>query len=218
MQLDTVLIDHTLTGIMLRFFFNLLILFILIRLIYYRFERKEEYVFSFFMIGVIIFFLTSLLGTVDIQLGMALGLFALFAIVRFRTVNYTAKDMTYVFTVIGISVVNSLANIPPPILGAFIINSAILITALLLELFLKNKALTPVTILYHKVQLLGPGRKSELLQDLSVSTGLNVQKVRIRRIDLGKNNAELEVFFMEQTPKRSTLPQSVNTGSNISNS
>lgn len=209
MQLDTVLIDHSLTGIMIRFFFNLFILFILIRLIYYRFEKKEEYVFSFFMIGVIIFFLTSLLGTVDIQLGMALGLFALFAIVRFRTVNYTAKDMTYVFTVIGISVVNSLATIPPPILGAFIINSAILITALLLELFLKNKALTPVIILYHKVQLLGPGHKSELLQDLSVSTGLNVQKVRIRRINLGKSNAELEVFFMEQTPKRNTLPESI---------
>ncbi|MDX9947493.1 MAG: DUF4956 domain-containing protein [Bacteroidales bacterium] len=209
MELETALIDHTLIGIMIRFFFNLFIQFILIRLIYYRFERKEEYVFSFFMIGVIIFFLTSLLGTVDIQLGMALGLFALFTIVRFRTVNYTAKDMTYVFTVIGISVINSLATIPPPILGAFIINSVILITALLLELFLKNKALTPVTILYHKVQLLGPGHKSELLQDLSASTGLNVQKVRIRRIDLGKNNVELEVFFMEQVPTKSTPPQSI---------
>ncbi len=208
MEPGTALLDHNLTGIMVRFFFNLFVQFILIRIIYYRFEKKEEYVFSFFMIGVIIFFLTSLLGTVDIQLGMALGLFALFAIVRFRTVNYTARDMTYVFTVIGISVVNSLANIPPPVLSAAIINSVILITALMLELFLKNKALTPLTILYRKVHLLGPGHKSELLQDLSIATGLNVQKVRIRKIDLGKNNAELEVFFMEQITKKSTLHQS----------
>ncbi len=208
MEISKILLEHTLTGILIRMVFNLLVLFILIRLIYYRFERKEEYVFSFFMIGVIIFLLTSLLGTVNIQLGMALGLFALFAVVRFRTVNYTAKDMTYVFSVIGISVINSLANIPPPVLGAFIINAVILITALLLELFLKNKALTPVTILYHKLNLLGADRKNELLQDLSLSTGLNVQKVRIRKIDLGKNNAELEVFFMEQTVKKSITTQS----------
>lgn len=206
MELTTVLLDHSLTGIMIRFFFNLFILFVLIRLIYYRFEKKEEYVFSFFMIGIIIFLLTSLLGTVNIQLGMALGLFAILAILRFRTVNYTAKDMTYVFTVIGVSVVNSLANIPPPVLGAIIVNSVILITALLLELFLKNKALTQVTILYYRIQLLGPDRRNELLKDLSGSTGLNVQKVRIRKIDLGKNSAELEVFFMEKIPMKKSLP------------
>jgi len=206
MELTTVLLDHSLTGIMIRFFFNLFILFVLIRLIYYRFEKKEEYVFSFFMIGIIIFLLTSLLGTVNIQLGMALGLFAIFAILRFRTVNYTAKDMTYVFTVIGVSVVNSLANIPPPVLGAIIVNSVILITALLLELFLKNKALTQVTIIYYRIQLLGPDRRNELLKDLSGSTGLNVQKVRIRKIDLGKNSAELEVFFMEKIPMKKSLP------------
>lgn len=201
MDLTTVLLDHSLTGIMIRFFFNLFILFILIRLIYYRFEKKEEYVFSFFMMGVIIFLLTSLLGTVNIQLGMALGLFAIFAILRFRTVNYTAKDMTYVFTVIGISVINSLANIPPPVLGAAIVNSVILLAALLLELFLKNKALAQTTVLCDKIQLLSPGYRAELLKDLSVSTGLDIRKVRIRRIDLGKNNVELEVFYMEQIQK-----------------
>jgi hypothetical protein len=201
MELGTVLIEHSLTGILIRFLFNLLILFILIRVIYYRFEKKEEYVFSFFMMGVNIFLLTSLLGTVNIQLGMALGLFAIFAILRFRTVNYTAKDMTYVFTVIGISVVNSLANIPPPILGAAVINSAILIIAFILELFLRNKALTQVTILYNRIQLLSPDHRSELLQDISNSTGINVKKVRLLKINLIKKNAELEVFFMERIPK-----------------
>lgn len=198
MQIDNVLLEHSLTGIMIRFFFNLIVLFILIRLIYYRYERKEEYVFSFFMMGIIIFLLTSLLGTVDIQLGMALGLFAIFAILRFRTVNYTAKDMTYVFTIIGVSVVNSMANIPPPVVGALLVNSTIVISALLLEIFLKNKALTPVIILYNKIQLLKPEARAELLQDLSLQTGLRVEKVRIRRIDIAKSNAELEVFFSEQ--------------------
>jgi len=198
MQIDNVLLEHSLTGIMIRFIFNLIVMFILIRLIYYRYEKKEEYVFSFFMMGIIIFLLTSLLGTVDIQLGMALGLFAIFAILRFRTINYTAKDMTYVFTIIGVSVVNSMANIPPPVVGAVLVNSIIIISALLLEKFLKNKALTPVIILYNKIQLLKPEARTELLQDLSLQTGLRVEKVRIRKIDIAKSNAELEVFFNEQ--------------------
>jgi len=197
MQIDNVLLEHSLTGIMIRFIFNLIVMFILIRLIYYRYEKKEEYVFSFFMVGIIIFLLTSLLGTVDIQLGMALGLFAIFAILRFRTVNYTAKDMTYVFTVIGVSVVNSLANIPPPVLGALVVNSIILISAFLLELFLKKKALTPVILVYNKLQLLTPDLRKELLQDLSVQTGLKVERVRLRKIDIARSNAELEVFFRE---------------------
>jgi len=198
MQIDNVLLEHSLTGIMIRFIFNLIVMFILIRLIYYRYEKKEEYVFSFFMMGIIIFLLTSLLGTVDIQLGMALGLFAIFAILRFRTINYTAKDMTYVFTIIGVSVVNSMANIPPPVVGALLVNSIIVLSALLLERFLKKKTLTPVIILYNKIQLLKPEARTELLQDLSLQTGLRVEKVRIRRIDIAKSNAELEVFFSEQ--------------------
>ena len=113
MSFETLALDNTLRSILIRFFLNLLVLFILIRLIYYKFTRKEEYLFSFFLMGIIIFLLCSLLQTVDIQLGMALGLFAVFAILRFRTINYTAKDMTYIFTVIGISVINSQANIPP---------------------------------------------------------------------------------------------------------
>ena len=198
MQIDNVLLEHSLTGIMIRFIFNQIVMFILIRLIYYRYEKKEEYVFSFFMMGIIIFLLTSLLGTVDIQLGMALGLFAIFAILRFRTINYTAKDMTYVFTIIGVSVVNSMANIPPPVVGAVLVNSIIVISALVLEKFLKNKTLTPVIILYNKIQLLKPEARAELLQDLSLQTGLRVEKVRIRKIDIAKSNAELEVFFSEQ--------------------
>jgi len=198
MSLETIVQSSTLLGIMIRFFFNLLVLFILIRLIYYKFARKEEYLFSFIMMGIIIFLLCSLLGTVNIQLGMALGLFAVFAILRFRTVNYTAKDMTYIFTVIGVSVINSQANIPPPLLGALLVNSIIIITAIILELFLKKNSLTPVLIVYNKLMFLNPGHRKDLLTDLTSQTGLNIEKVRIRKIDIGKGNAELEAYFRDK--------------------
>jgi len=186
---------------MIRFSFNLVVLFILIRLIYYRFAKKEEYVFSFFLMGTIIFLLVSLLTTVNIQLGMALGLFAVFGILRFRTVNYTAKDMTYIFTIIGISVINSQANIPPPVLGALAVNSIIIILAIILELFLKKNALTRVVIRYNKLKLLNPDLRNDLLKDLTEHTGLNIEKVKIRRINIGKGRAELEVFYRDKNIK-----------------
>jgi len=198
MSLDSLAVETTLLSVIIRFFTNLIVLFILIRVIYYKYSKKEEYVFSFFLMGIIIFLLCSLLETVDIKLGMALGLFAVFAILRFRTVNYTVKDMTYTFTIIGISVVNSQANIPPPVAGAIIFNSIIIITAFLLEIFLLKKTHASMIINYHKPELLKPSFKKELIKDLSDETGQQIDKVIIRKMDVGKKNAELEIFFMDK--------------------
>lgn len=198
MTINSLALETSLLSIMTRFIGNLFVMFILIRVIYYRFSRKEEYLFSFFMMGIIIFLLCSLLQTVDIQLGLALGLFAIFAILRFRTVNYTAKDMTYIFTVIGVSVINSQANIPPPLLGAVIVNSVILLAAYFLENFLKKRALTPLLMVYNKLHLLKPGSREELIKDLSAHTGQNVEKVSVRKIDINKGTAEVEVFYLDK--------------------
>lgn len=190
--------EVSLLSILIRFVFNLSVLSVLIFLIYYRYSKKEEYLFSYMLIGVVIFFITSLLNTVNIQLGLALGLFAVFAILRFRTVNYTVKDMTYVFTVIGISVINSQANIPPPLIGAIIINSLILLISYLLEIFLQKRSFSSFTVSYRNTDLLKPAMKTELLRDLSDITGRNIVKVTIKEIDTVKGDAELEVFFREQ--------------------
>ena len=199
MSFETIALDNSLLSIMIRFSFNLLVLIILIRFIYYKFTKKAEYLFSYLLMGIIIFLLCSLLGTVDIHLGMALGLFAIFAILRFRTVNYTTKDMTYIFTVIGVSVINSQANIPPPLAGALIVNSIIILAAFLLELFLRKNGMSSVIIVYNKPALLNPDVREELLKELSTQTGLKIEKVRVRKIDIGKGNAELEAFFRENT-------------------
>jgi hypothetical protein len=198
MSLDSLAIENTLLSIMIRFFANLTVLFILIRLVYYKYSRKEEYVFSFFLMGIIIFLICSFLETVDIQLGMALGLFAIFAILRFRTVNYTVKDMTYIFTVIGISVINSQANIPPPLVGALVVNALIILAAYVLEIFLKKKALTSFILIYRKIELLTPDLKEELKKDLSVQTGQKIEKVIIHKLDLGKKSAEIEIYYKDK--------------------
>lgn len=197
MTFDAIIQEASLLSILIRFALNLVVLIVLILFIYYRFSRKEEFVFSYFMLGSVINLLCSLLGTVNIQIGMALGLFAIFAILRFRTVTYTVKDMTYIFIVIGISVINSQANIPPPIIGAVAINSIIIIGTLILELFLRRRALSSYILKYNKLDLLKPGRNTELLNDLTLTTGTKIEKVRILEMDAVKGNAELEVYFLD---------------------
>jgi hypothetical protein len=198
MSINTLSLDQTLSGILLRFVVNIVVLFILIRIIYYKYSRKEELLFSFFMMGIMIFLIVSLLETVEIQVGMALGLFAIFAILRFRTKSFSAKDMTYIFTIIGISVINSQANIPPPVLGAIVINTIILVAAFILEIYLQKRTFSSNIIIYNKIKLLDPDSRKDLLKELSAHTGQKIEKVNIRKIIIGKGNAEIEVFFKEK--------------------
>jgi hypothetical protein len=198
MSIESILSEHHLISLLIRFGLNLSILFILIGLIYYRFSRKAEFLFSFFIMGIVIFLICSILDSVKLELGMALGLFAVFSILRFRTVNFSVKDMTYIFAVIGVSVINSLANVPPPFISAIVINFLILIIVLLLEIYLKNKAYTSLLVIYDNLKLLKSETDPELLKDLSEQTGKKIEKVKIMKFDISRGIAELEVHFKGQ--------------------
>lgn len=201
MQIDTFLLDTSLWNLLIRFFLNLIVLFILVGLIYYKFSKKENHLFSYFLIGIMIFLICAILGTKELKMGTALGLFALIAIIRFRTVQYSAKDITYVFIIIGISVINSQANIPPPVLGAVIINVSILLITYFLEIFLQKKSLSKLSVTYNNLELLKPGRENDLYSDLAMHTGQEIRRVTIQKINIDKCNAELEVYF-----KKLSLP------------
>lgn len=198
MSITALAVENSLLSVFVRFLINLAIIFILIRIIYYRFSKKEENVFSLFLMGIVIFMLVSLLENVEVQIGIALGLFALFAIIRFRTVNMSAKDMTYFFTTIGISIINSQADLQPPVLGAVLVNSIILITALLLEIFMQGKTLNSFTLDYNNHDLLKPELRKELLNDLSLKTGHKIEKIKIEKMNIEKGSAELTIWFKEK--------------------
>jgi uncharacterized membrane protein len=174
---------------------TLLVLFIVIRLIYFRYSRNERRVFSFFQMGIMIFLVCILLKTVEIQLGIALGLFAIFAIMRFRSRNLSMRDMTYFFTVIGISVINAMATFYNPVRGMIVINAVIILSTLILEVFFNRRAYTTATLVYDRLELLAPDKNQELLSDISSRCSKRVEKVEIKKIDLIKKNAELEISF-----------------------
>ncbi len=146
-------------GIMVRFVINLAVLFLLIRVVYFRYCRKEMFVFAFFLMGIMIFFIGSVLNAVFLEIGMAVGLFAIFTILRLRTTNVSVKDMAYMFTVIGISVINSLKLMGFPLLGVIIINAIIIFSAYLLEEFLVRHSSETYSIVYRNLELLRSNKK-----------------------------------------------------------
>jgi hypothetical protein len=184
-------------GILLRFVINMTFLFILIRVIYYRYTKKEKFLFTFFLMGITVFFITSMLKSVFIEFGMAVGLFAIFAILRFRTRNFSLKDMSYIFTTIGISVINSLKLVGFPVLGVIIINITIVISAVILEEFtIKNNTVT-YSIIYDDLELLKSAKKQKILREISTLTGKNIMKVKIRRIDYKNKVALLDISYKD---------------------
>ena len=182
-------------GIMWRFVINFIFLFILIRIIYYRYNKKEKFLFSFFLMGIMIFFICSMLRSVFIEFGMAVGLFAIFTILRFRTRNISIKDMAYIFTTIGVSVINSLKLLKFPVLGILIINAIFIGSAFILEEFLVKNKSEKYSIIYENLGLLDPEKSEKLLKDVSARTGKEILRIKIRRIDYKRKVALLDIHY-----------------------
>ena len=195
--MDALFHGNTLLSLLIRFVMNLIFLFILIKLLYFRYTKKEKFLFTFFLIGVTVFFICSMLKDIRIEIGIGLGLFAIFQILRFRTRNFSVKDMAYIFTTIGISVINSVNTPGIPFIGFLIINAIIVLTAFILEEYLKNNSFCKYSVYYDNLDLLKPGSRNKLMKDLSFRLGHNILKINIRNIDLKRKIAQLDVFYKE---------------------
>lgn len=181
----------------LRFSFNLAMVIILVRLIYYPITKRKDYLSTYILISVSIFFLCSLLENVKLELGFALGLFAIFGIIRYRTDPIPIKEMTYLFLVIGISVMNALANKKVSHTELAITNVAIIIVAYALERVFLLKHETTKKIVYERIDLIVPERYEDLMGDLRNRTGLNINRVEIGNIDFLRDTANIRIFYYE---------------------
>lgn len=183
---------------MVMFTINLISLFVLIRLIYFRYSGKPVFMFAFFLMGIVVFFVGSILNAVELGFGMAVGLVAVLTILRLRTRQITIKDMAYLFAIFGISVINALRMVAYPLLGRIILNMIIILAAFILEQFLiRNKPVSVDShlITYNKLDLLRPEKNNELLSDVSQLTGKKVIKVKIEKVNYEKNSSEVEIFY-----------------------
>jgi len=178
-----------------KFGINFLFLATIVRLIYYRIKDDKDYVFTFFMFNVLTFFICFLLRKVPMQMGFALGLFAVFGILRYRTEAIPIRQMTYLFIVIGISMINALSNKSISILELLFTNGFItLITYLIDRVWFQTMELKK-SITYEKIDLIIPEKKEELIDDLKLRTGLPIHEVKIEKIDFLRDTASITIYY-----------------------
>jgi len=181
-----------------RFSFNFIIVFIIIKIIYYRNNSKnDDFVFTYFMFNALIFFFAYILGNITINLGFAFGLFAVFAILRYRTDTIPIKEMTYLFIVITIGVINALSGTTVPFIILLIANLIITLMAYVLENFWQSHYLITRTIIYENVENIKPENHEELLLELNNNTGFNIEKFEIESINFRRGSARIKIFTKE---------------------
>ncbi len=181
--------------LVLRLGFNLVFVAAVIHGVYFRLYRNREYVFTYYLFNVITFCLCVLLSRASIELGFALGLFAIFGILRYRTEPIRIRDLTYLFIVIGLGILNALASLAVSLAELTLVNATITGATLLLELVGSPHHTQTVPLLYDNIKLLRPGAEKELVDDLCDRTGLDVIRVDVVRIDMLHDAAEVNVIY-----------------------
>ncbi len=186
------------TDFVLRFLFNLVVAIIIVRYIYYKKTNRKDYLFTYLLINTLVFLLAYLLSDVELKLGFAFGLFAIFGILRYRTNPVPIKEMTYLFVVIGISVINSISDDFIPYAEVLFSNIAIIFILWLLEFvfFLTHESSKRIT--YEKIDLINEDKREELINDLRKRTGINIHRVDVNSINYLRDTARLVVYYYDK--------------------
>ena len=179
---------------LIRFGFFLLVLFFIVYFLYYRKTHRRDYFFTLVLLSVSIFFLIYLLGSVKVKIGFALGLFAIFGVLRYRTETIPVREMSYMFGVISLSVINALAD-SLSFVELLVPNVAIALLIWFFEALVLRRNLASKLILYDRIELITPERREELIEDLRKRTGLNIYKVNIGSVDFLKDTAIIKIEY-----------------------
>ncbi|MFV0377666.1 MAG: DUF4956 domain-containing protein [Mangrovibacterium sp.] len=182
-------------GLLLFFGLNFVVTGLIMGYFYYRKTHRRDYLFTFLMVSTTIFLMVYLLESVKIKVGFALGLFAIFGILRYRTDSLPVREMTYLFVIIGISVINALSHGTNSMAEILITNGIFVLFTWLMETRHLLKHTSSKAIIYERIELLKPALSAELLADLKDRTGLNINRFEIGQIDFKKKSARLKVFY-----------------------
>ena len=185
------------SDMIIRFSFNLLIAYIIIKLIYHRDHKGNDFVFTYFMFNSLIFFFAYILGNLDVNMAFGFGLFAVFAILRYRTDPIPIKEMTYLFIVITIGVINALSANNVAFSEVLFANLAIVTLTFFLERYWVNNLLKSKAIVYDGLEKISPEKNQELIDELSEKTGLNLLRAKIGRINFKNNRVNIRVYYKD---------------------
>ena len=182
-------------NLIIRFGFNLSIAFIIIKLIYQRNPANNlDFVFTYFMFNSLIFFFAFLLGNITINIGFAFGLFAVFAILRYRTDPIPIKEMTYLFIVITIGVINALSGAEVSYAALLFTNISLVGLTYVLETYWEHNALIHRTVEYEIIENIKPENHEKLRFDLEDRIGIPIIKFEIHRINFLRDTVRISIY------------------------
>ena len=188
-------LSSELLNLIIRFGFNLSIATIIIKLIYQRNQTNNlDFVFTYFMFNSLIFFFAFLLSNITINMGFAFGLFAVFAILRYRTDPIPIKEMTYLFIVITIGVINALSGAEVSYAALLFTNIALVVLTYVLETYWQNNTLILRTVEYEIIENIKPENHDKLLLDLENRIGLPITRFEIHRINFLRDTVRISIY------------------------
>lgn len=189
------LYDDDLIKLSVRFAANLFVLVLIVHFVYSKQSRSKDYLFTFYMLNIVVFFICFTLKKLELELGMALGLFAIFGVLRYRTDAIPVREMSYLFIVIGLAVINSLANSKVSLAEVGFVNLAIVCLPALFESLPNLRQESREEILYERIDLIRPENHDQLIDDLQKRTGLNLSRIELGRINLLQDTVAITVYY-----------------------
>jgi len=196
--------SQSLLHLLLRFAFNLLVSWIIVQFFYYKKSRRRDYYFTFLLFSAAMFLLIFLMENVKLQIGFTLGLFAIFGMIRYRTETVPIREMTYLFVIIAMSVINGLSlNISYAELG--LANALIIGLIWITETERVLKHTSAKLVLYDRIELIVPERRAELMEDLEKRLGLKIDKLEVGHVDFLRDAAFIKVYYTLEKNERNTI-------------
>ena len=183
-----------LTELLIRFVLNTAVIALIVRVFYYPKSKRRDYFFTFILISISVFLLIFLMGGVKLKIGFALGLFAIFGIIRYRTESVPIREMTYLFLIIAVSAINGLAT-SISYVELLATNILFIISIWALESNRWVRHVASKLVLYDNIRLITPEHEVELIEDLKKRTGLNILRVEVGAIDFSKDTAMVKVYY-----------------------
>jgi hypothetical protein len=184
-------------GLIIRLSVHMLFVVLLVRGIYYPIAKRKDFLFTYLLFSLTIFLMCFMLESVKLQMGFALGLFAVFGIIRYRTDAIPIKEMTYLFVVIGMSVMNALINKKISLVELSFANLVIIGATYGLEKVWLLRHEAQKIIVYENIDLIKVGREEEMIADIELRTGIKVNRFEIGKIDFLRDTALIKIYFYE---------------------
>lgn len=195
--LDIKILDaEDFSTLLFRFFLNFFVVILIVRYVYYPNRKDRDYFFTFIIFNVLTFFVCHLLSGMQLEMGFAFGIFALFSLLRYRTNPLPVKEMTYLFTVIVVAVINALSTRKVSYIELFFTNFLIFGLIFYLErIWFKFKGAIQV-VTYEKIENIKPENKGKLIADLEERTGLNIIDVEVNKINFLNDTARISINYL----------------------